>query len=53
LVCNRETELRDILKFPTGWGVHAMVPIGYPRGNHGPLTRAPMEEMTSIDQWRD
>ena len=53
LVCNRETELRDILKFPTGWGVHAMVPLGHPLGNHGPLSRAPMEEMTSIDQWRD
>ena len=53
LVCNRETELRDILKFPTGWGVHAMVPLGYPKGNHGPLTRSPVEEMTSIDQWRD
>jgi nitroreductase len=53
LVCNRETELRDILKFPTGWGVHAMVPLGYPRGNHGPITRAPLEEMTSIDQWKN
>jgi nitroreductase len=53
LVCNKETELRDILKFPTGWGVHAMVPLGYPRGNHGPITRASVEEMTSIDQWKN
>ena len=53
LVCNRETELRDILKFPTGWGVHAMIPLGYPRGNHGPITRASVEEMTSIDQWKN
>jgi nitroreductase len=53
LVCNRETELRDILKFPTGWGVHAMVPLGYPKGNHGPITRASVEDMTSIDQWKN
>jgi nitroreductase len=53
LVCNRETELRDILKFPTGWGVHAMVPLGYPKGNHGPITRASVEEMTSIDHWKN
>jgi nitroreductase len=53
LVCNRETELRDILKFPTGWGVHAMVPLGYPKGNHGPISRASVEEMTSIDQWKN
>jgi nitroreductase len=53
LVCNRETELRDILKFPTGWGVNAMVPLGYPKGNHGPISRASVEEMTSIDQWKN
>jgi nitroreductase len=53
LVCNRETELRDILKFPTGWGVHAMVPLGHPKGNHGPITRSSVDEMTSIDQWKN
>lgn len=51
LVCGKEKELRDILRFPVGWGVHAMVPLGHPKGNHGPLTRSPVQEMTFIDQW--
>lgn len=52
LICSREQELRDVLKFPEGWGVHAMVPFGYPKGQHGPLQRAPLSEMMSIDTWQ-
>jgi nitroreductase len=51
LICSRENELRNILKFPEGWGVHAMIPLGYPKGNHGPLQRAPLNTMMSIDTW--
>lgn len=53
LICSREKELRELLKFPEGWGVHAMVPFGYPKGQHGPLQRAPLSEMMHIDTWRD
>ncbi|MGA0117204.1 MAG: nitroreductase family protein [Ilumatobacteraceae bacterium] len=52
LICSREKELRELLKFPDGWGVHAMVPFGYPKGKHGPLQRAPLSEMMSIDTWQ-
>lgn len=52
LICSREQELRDLLKFPEGWGVHAMVPFGYPKGQHGPLQRAPLSEMMSFDTWQ-
>ncbi len=52
LICSREKELRELLKFPDGWGVHAMVPFGYPKGQHGPLQRAPLSEMMSIDTWK-
>lgn len=52
LICSREKELRELLKFPEGWGVHAMVPFGYPKGQHGPLQRAPLSEMMSIDTWK-
>ena len=51
LVCGRETELRDILGLPDGWGVHAMVPFGHPRGSHGPLSRAPLSRMAMLDNW--
>ena len=51
LVCGRERELRDILGLPDGWGVHAMVPFGHPRGKHGPLSRAPLSTMAMLDNW--
>ena len=53
LICSREDELRALLKFPAGWGVHAMVPLGYPKGNHGTIQRAPLNQMMSIDTWSD
>lgn len=51
LISSREPDVRAILGFPETWGVYAMVPLGYPRGNHGPLTRAPLEEMVKFDRW--
>lgn len=51
LICSRESELRELLKFPEGWGVHAMVPLGYPVGQHGPLQRAPLNTMMHMNTW--
>lgn len=51
LVCSRESELRSLLRFPEGWGVHAMVPLGHPKGRHGPLQRAPLSEMVHHNTW--
>lgn len=51
LICSRESELRDLLGFPDGWGVHAMVPLGHPKGKHGPLRRAPLADMVHHDTW--
>ena len=51
LICGRETELRAILGLPDGWGVHAMVPLGWPEGRHGPLSRAPLSRMAMVDRW--
>ncbi len=53
LICSREQELRAILGFPAQWGVHAMVPIGHPVGNHGPLQRAPLAAMVHRNRWAD
>lgn len=51
LIAARESDVRAVLGFPEDWGVYAMVPLGYPRGNHGPLTRAPFHEMVKFDRW--
>ena len=51
LICSREAELRELLKFPHNWGVHAMVPLGYPKGKHGPIQRAPLEHILHTNTW--
>ena len=53
LVCRREPEVQAILGLPENWAVHAMVPLGWPRGGHGPLTRMPLDEMVRYDRWVD
>jgi nitroreductase len=53
LIASREPEVRDVLGIPEPWGVYAMVPLGHPRGSHGPLRRAPFEHMIKFDSWGD
>ncbi|MBM3718225.1 MAG: nitroreductase family protein [Actinobacteria bacterium] len=53
IVCAREPDMRAILGFPESWGVHALVPLGWPKGRHGPLRRAPLTEMVMRERWRD
>lgn len=53
IVCAREADMRSILGFPASWGVHALVPLGWPKGRHGPLRRAPLDDMVMRDRWRD
>lgn len=53
LIASREPEVRELLCIPEPWGVYAMVPLGHPKGNHGPLRRAPLEHMVKFDTWVD
>ncbi|MEY3588935.1 MAG: hypothetical protein RJA47_1531 [Actinomycetota bacterium] len=53
LISRSEPEVKELLGMPDEWGVHAMVPLGYPRGKHGPLTRLPLDQMVHHDRWRD
>ena len=53
LISASENEVRPILQLPEPCGVYAMVPLGYPQGNHGPLRRAPLEHMVKFDVWSD
>ena len=52
LIARREDEVRAILGFPAEWGVHAMVPLGWPQGRHGALTRLPLAKMVHRDRWQ-
>jgi len=41
-----EEEVREILGLPDFLSTYAMIPIGYPMGKFGPVSRRPVEEVT-------
>lgn len=46
-----EEEFAERLALPASHGVVAVVPIGYPKGNFGPVSRRPSRELTYHDRW--
>lgn len=46
-----EKEVDRILGLPPDARTFAIIPIGYPLGNFGPLSRAPVEQVTFLDRW--
>lgn len=44
-----EDEIKAILGLPDNITTYAMIPIGYPQGRFGPVSRLPVEQVT----WRD
>jgi nitroreductase len=46
-----EEELRQLVGVPEGWVIAALLPVGYPKGSHGPVRRRPVEEAVCIDHW--
>ena len=46
-----EDELHEYFGIPTEYGVVVTLPIGWPMGKFGPVTRIPAEEHTHYDAW--
>ena len=46
-----EKEVNTILGLSENAETFAILPIGYPMGNVGPVSRVPLEEVTFQDQW--
>lgn len=46
-----EEELHAYFQIPQSFGVVVTIPIGYPLGQFGPVTRIPAQQKTFIDQW--
>lgn len=40
-----------ILELPPTMGAFCLIPVGYPLGKFGPVTRRPIEEVTRFDRW--
>ena len=48
-----EDELHQYFGIPDEYGVVVTIPIGWPMGKFGPVTRIPAEDLTFIDRWGD
>jgi nitroreductase len=46
-----EDELKAVLGLPDDVSSYALMPIGYPEGKFGPLSRRPVHEVAYADQW--
>ena len=44
-------DVRELLEIPESVDVVYCVPLGYPKGNFGPVTRKPLTEVVSVDSW--
>jgi nitroreductase len=46
-----EPLLREAVGVPDDWMLAGHVVVGWPRGNHGPVRRRPLEEVVFLDHW--
>jgi nitroreductase len=46
-----EDEVREVLGIPAEVQTFAMMPIGFPLGRFGPLSRRPLREVVTADRW--
>jgi nitroreductase len=46
-----EDEVKAVLGLPDDVQTYALMPIGYPRGKFGPLTRRALSEVVHADRW--
>lgn len=46
-----EDELKKVLGLPSDVNTYALLPLGYPLGKFGRVSRLPVEEVTCVDQW--
>jgi len=42
----------EALNLPDTMAAYCLIPVGYPLGKFGPVTRKPVEEVMRWDQWR-
>jgi len=46
-----EADVKQILEIPNNVRTYALIPIGWPLGRFGPVTRRPPDEVTRRDHW--
>ncbi|MGB0998088.1 MAG: nitroreductase family protein [Pseudomonadales bacterium] len=48
-----QNAVAKVLNLPETMATYCLIPVGYPLGNFGPVTRKPLSEIMRYDQWSD
>ncbi len=48
-----DERVKELLGIPEEVQIVYAIPLGYPQGNFGPVTRKPLAEVASVDRWGD
>jgi len=51
LALNDQDKVREVLNLPETMAALCLIPVGYPMGKFGPVTRKPVEEIMRFDRW--
>ena len=51
LESGKADEVRQILNLPPDVQSYALMPVGYPKGKHGPISRKPVSEVACLDSY--
>ena len=43
--------MAEALNLPETMAAYCLIPVGYPLGNFGPVTRKPVAEIMRFDRW--
>ena len=53
LALRDQDRVREILNLPETFAALCLLPVGFPMGNFGPVTRKPVDEIMRFNQWSD
>jgi len=43
--------VKEVLQLPDSMAAYCLIPVGYPLGNFGPVTRKPLTDIMRFDHW--
>jgi nitroreductase len=53
LALRNQSEVRQALRLPETFAALCLIPVGYPLGKFGPVTRLPVSTIMRFDAWTD
>ena len=51
LALREQDPVRELLNLPENYAAMCLIPVGYPLGKFGPVTRKPLDEVMRFDKW--